>query len=85
MPEMELLQQAVLSLVVLCMITVIGLSVAQSGLDMVGFEATDEFCSTKDNIVTMIDDSFNWMPVLLIAMMGGLAIFAVGRYIGFIG
>lgn len=82
---MQLLQQAVLSLVVICMVAVIGLSVAQSGLDMVGFEATDEFCSTKDNIVTMIDDSYGWLPMLLLAMMGGLAIYAVGRYVGFLG
>lgn len=82
---MELLQQVVLSVFVLSMVAVIGCSVAQSGLFIIRFEETDEFYSTKDNIVTMIDDSFAWLPMLVLSMMGGLAIYAVGRYIGWIG
>ncbi len=82
---MENLKAFAISLCVLAMITVIGLGISQQALDEIDFQSTDEFCQTKDSMVTMTSDAFGWMPMLLLAAIGGIAIAYVARYMGWLG
>lgn len=78
------LPKLAIGLVVVLLVSVIGLGIAQQAIDTVTFESTDEFCNTKDTVVTMIDDAFGWMPMLILALIGGIAIAYVAKFMGWI-
>lgn len=78
------LPKLAIGLVVVLLVSVIGLGIAQQAIDTVTFESTDEFCHTKDTVVTMIDDAFGWMPMLILALIGGIAIAYVAKFMGWI-
>lgn len=78
------LPKLAIGLVVVLLVSVIGLGIAQQAIDTVTFESTDEFCTTKDTVVTMIDDAFGWMPMLILALIGGIAIAYVAKFMGWI-
>jgi hypothetical protein len=78
------LPKLAIGLIVVLLVSVIGLGIAQQGIDTVTFESTDEFCATKDTVVTMIDDAFGWFPMLILALIGGIAIAYVAKFMGWI-
>ena len=78
------LPRLAIALVTVLLVSLIGLGVAQQAVDTVQFDATDDFCGTKDTIVTAIDDGFGWFPMLILALIGGICIAYVARYMGWI-
>lgn len=78
------LPKLAIGLVVVLLVSVIGLGIAQQAVDTVQFEATDEFCGTKDSVVSMVDDAFGWMPMLILALIGGIAIAYVAKFMGWV-
>lgn len=82
---MENLKAFAISLSVLAMIVVIGLGISQQAIDEIGFQSDDEFCSTKDTVVNMTSDAIGWLPMLLLAAVGGVAVLYVSRYMGWFG
>ncbi len=70
--------------VVILLVSIIGLGIAQESVDTVTFESGDEFCATKDSVVGAIDDAFGWLPMLILALIGGVGIAYVARYLGYL-
>lgn len=78
------LQGLVVALVVVLLTCVIGLGIAQTSVDTVGFTASDDFCATKDTVVTSIGGAFDWLPMLMLLAIGAIAIMYVARFVGWI-
>lgn len=76
--------QLTVTLVVVLLVAIVGLGLSQQAVDTVTFEATDEFCATKDTVVDMIDSAFGWIPLLILAAIGGIALVYVANYMGYI-
>lgn len=78
------LPKLAIGLVVILLVSVIGLGVSQQAVDTVNFDPSDEFCATKDDVVKMTDDAYGWFPMLILALIGGICIAYVARYMGWI-
>lgn len=78
------LPKLAIGLVTVLLVSMIGLGIAQQAVDTVQFEPTDEFCGTKDTVIQSVDDAFGWFPMLILALIGGICIAYVARYMGWI-
>jgi len=78
------LPRLAIGLAVTVIVSMIGLGIAQQAVDTQNFEPTDEFCSSKDTIVQAVDDAYGWFPMLILALIGGICIAYVARYMGWI-
>lgn len=66
------LPKVAIGLVMILLVSVIGLGIAQQAIDTVTFESTDDFCATKDTVVSMVDDAFGWINSRVVVFNMGL-------------
>jgi len=71
---LEDLPRLVISFVVILLVGVVGLGLAQQAIDTVSFAPDAIFNSTATDLATSIDNAFGWLPMLILAAVGGIAI-----------
>jgi hypothetical protein len=71
---LEDLPRLVISFVVILLVGVVGLGLAQQAMDTVKFAPDATFNTTAQNLAGSIDDAFGWLPMLILAAIGGIAI-----------
>jgi hypothetical protein len=63
----------------------IGLGIAQQAQDTVTFSSGSTFGNTSQTLADTVDDAFGWFPMLILAIIGGVALSAVIAYGEFFG
>lgn len=71
---LEDLPRLVISFVVILLVGIVGLGLAQQALDTVKFAPGAKFNTTATTLATSIDSAFGWLPMLILAAVGGIAI-----------
>jgi len=71
---LEDLPRLVISFVVILLVGVVGLGLAQQAMDTVKFAPGATFNGTATNLADSIDSAFGWLPMLILAAVGGIAI-----------
>lgn len=71
---LEELPRLVISFVVILLVGVIGLGLAQQAMDTVEFAPGAQFNETANTLADSIDSAFGWLPMLILAAVGGIAI-----------
>lgn len=71
---LEELPRLVISFVVILLVGVIGLGLAQQAMDTVSFAPGAQFNATAVTLANSIDSAFGWLPMLILAAVGGIAI-----------
>jgi len=71
---LEDLPRLVISFVVILLVGVVGLGLAQQAMDTVKFAPGATFNKTATTLADSIDSAFGWLPMLILAAVGGIAI-----------
>lgn len=82
---LDQLPKIAIALVVFLIVGFIGLGISQQAKDTIQFSSGSKFCSTADELADTVDQAFGWFPMLILAVIGGVALSAVIAYGDFFG
>lgn len=82
---LDQLPKIAIALVVFLIVGFIGLGIAQQAQDTVTFSSGSTFGNTSETLAQTVDDAFGWFPMLILAIIGGVALSAVIAYGEFFG
>ncbi len=78
------LPKIVITLAIVAVVGMIGLGISQQASETVDFEEGDAFYNTSTDFIQAIADGYSWIPMLILAFVGGVAIAYVARFMGWI-
>jgi hypothetical protein len=81
---MRELATVAIALITVLLTCIIGLGIAQQGVNTIGLKPNDTFYNTQETVTGMVDSAFGWMPMLVLAFIGGVALFFVVRSLGWV-
>jgi hypothetical protein len=82
---LDKLPQIAISLVIFLVVGFIGLGIAQQAVTTIQFEENSTFYNTTQTLTETVDSAFGWFPMLILAIIGGVALSAVIAYGDFFG
>ena len=80
----DMLPKIAMGLGITFVVAVISLGVAGQAQETVTLEDGSHAANASEKVGEAVEDGFGWFPMLILAILGGVALAAFGRYMGWV-
>jgi hypothetical protein len=77
---LDQLPKIAVALVIFLVVSYIGIAIANQTSETVSIPADSQFNATVYTVNDTVNDAFSWMPMIVLAIVGGVALTAIYGY-----